>query len=92
MDRICKNCRLFDHHSRTCAVRLVNGTEVIRDVPVDPYDTCLWEDMGLAEFIREVRFWVEDPTTGEKTDGNGQVKIQYPSEFFGEDKPNIDES
>ena len=29
------------------------------------------------------RFWVENPETGEPTDGKGIVKIEYPKGFFG---------
>jgi hypothetical protein len=83
MERICKNCRLFNPDDSSCSVKLVNGTDVIRDLPVNANDSCVWEDMGLADFIQEVRFWVEDPETGKKTDGNGLVKIQYPEGFFG---------
>lgn len=83
MKKICKNCALFNKQNNTCQVKIVYGPEVIRDVPVDPKNTCLWEQMGVADLIQEVRFWVEDPKTGEKTDGNGIVKMQYPEGFFG---------
>jgi hypothetical protein len=36
-----------------------------------------------ADEIKEVKMWVEDPLTGEKTNKNGIVKIQYPDGFFG---------
>ena len=33
--------------------------------------------------VEQVRWWVEDPETGNPTDGNGTVKIEYPEGFFG---------
>ncbi len=35
--------------------------------------------------IQEIKFWTEDPKTGERTDGNGIVKIEYPEGFFGKE-------
>jgi hypothetical protein len=56
---------------------------VIRDVPVDPQDPCLWEKLGIAENIKQTRFRVVDPITGEPTKGNGKVLIEYDKDFFG---------
>lgn len=83
MERVCKNCRLFDGPTSTCKVRLIVGGRVFRDVPVSPSDGCLWEEMGVADQIKEVRFRVVDPKTGEPTTGQGKVLIEYPEGFFG---------
>ena len=34
--------------------------------------------------VQEVKFWVEDEE-GNKTKGDGTVKIEYPDKFFGDD-------
>ena len=34
--------------------------------------------------IQEVKFWVEDED-GQKTKGDGNVKIEYPEGFFGDE-------
>ena len=36
--------------------------------------------------VQEVRWWVEDDK-GNKTNGDGRVKIQYPQGFFGANDP-----
>lgn len=83
MERICQNCKLFDPHESTCSVRIIYGTEVVRNVPVEGNSSCLWEELGLSDHIKEVRFWVEDEA-GNSTSGNGTVKIEYPDGFFGQ--------
>lgn len=80
---VCGNCRLFDGPSSTCAVRLLINGEVIRDIPVAPKDSCLWEEMGVAEHIKQTRWRVIDPVTGKPTDENGRVIIEYDQDFFG---------
>ena len=62
-------------------VRIVHEGVTWRDIPVDPKDKCLWEDLGVADQIQQVRFWVEDEL-GNPTAGNGRVKIEYPEGFF----------
>lgn len=82
VEHICGNCRIYDPERGVCrVVVLLEGKRV--NVPVDPQDACIMEDSGLIDDIKEVRFWVEDEK-GEKTDGNGTVKIQYPEGFFGD--------
>lgn len=90
MERICGNCRLFDPKSKRCnIVVLCEGKRY--KIPVDAGDYCFFEENYFdskkqecfAEEIKEVKFWVEN-ANGEKTDGNGTVKIEYPEGFFGD--------
>lgn len=81
VERICKNCLLFSPKTETCSVRVLYAGEKYKNIPVDPKDSCLWEELGIAEHIQQVRFWVEDDA-GNKTNGNGTVKIEYPEGFF----------
>lgn len=66
-----------------------NGTRW--HMPVDSKDKCVYEEKyfnpttkATEDFneIKEVKFWVENER-GQKTDGRGTVKIQYPDGFFG---------
>lgn len=34
-----------------------------------------------ADEIKQIRIWTEDPKTGEPTDGDGVVKIEYPDDI-----------
>lgn len=78
--KICGTCRLFNKNTETCSVSiLVEGKQY--HMPVNPMDNCHMEELGIE--INQVRWWVEDPKTGEPTDGNGVVKIEYPEGFFG---------
>jgi hypothetical protein len=38
------------------------------------------DELGID--VKQVRWWTEDEK-GQKTDGNGVVKIEYPEGFFG---------
>ncbi len=88
----CKNCKLFDPKNSRCNVIVLHEGEKY-NLPVDPNDECFFENEFIAtdtekfkmsNEIKEVKFWVEDPKTGEKIDGDGVVKIEYPSTgFFG---------
>lgn len=89
----CGNCRLFDETNRRCGVIILNAGEKI-NLPVDVEDDCFFEQQFIAidkdgkedEFrpaVQQVKLWTENPQTGEKTDGDGIVKIQYPETFFG---------
>lgn len=84
VERICGNCKLYNAQRGVCSiVVLFNGER--HHVPVDPDDSCFYEEgQGFIEDVKEVKFWVENEK-GEKTDGNGVVKIEYPEGFFGED-------
>lgn len=58
--------------------------QMYRDVPVDPGDGCLWEELGIADEIKQVRFRVVDPVTGEPTSGIGKVIMECDKGFFGQ--------
>jgi hypothetical protein len=90
IEPICNNCRLYDARQGICrVVILMEGKRL--NIPVDAKDRCFFENevegtngkFVPAEDIKEVRFWVENPITGEKTNGNGIVKMEYPEGFFG---------
>lgn len=83
IEHICGNCRLFDGTTSTCSVRLLVMGETFRDVPVGTKDQCLWEELGLADEIKEVRFKTIDPMTGEGTNGYGKVVMECDKDFFG---------
>ena len=76
----CKNCRLFDKKNSSCKVSiLIDGKKY--NMPVDPEDNCHRLELDIP--IEQVRWWVEDPESGEQTNKNGIVKIEYPENFFG---------
>ena len=50
-------------------------------MPVSQKDRCHMDELGIP--VEQVRWWVENPETGERTDGDGTVKIEYPEGFFG---------
>ncbi len=78
----CKNCLLFDRKRGQCKVAiLINGNEY--HMPVFPEDDCHMDALGIP--VQQVRWWVEDPATGQPAD-KGVVKIEYPKGFFGEEK------
>jgi hypothetical protein len=89
---ICRNCVLFDRSSKTCKVVILSEGERIH-IPVDGNDACFFnnkftaindkgEQDSFEPIIDQVRWWVEDPHTGEQISGNGVVKIEYPESFF----------
>jgi len=93
---ICKNCKLFHRRKRHCNVAVLYAGKEIH-LPVDPEDDCFFQSEfipidedhpevvePLGEHLKEVRFWCEDPITGEPTQ-EGNVKIEYPEGFFGPD-------
>jgi hypothetical protein len=76
----CGNCLLFNKTNLTCNVAiLIEGKKY--HMPVNPNDKCHMDELGIP--VEQVRWWVEDPNTGEKTEKNGVVKIEYPENFFG---------
>jgi hypothetical protein len=79
-DPRCGNCLLFDKTNETCNVAILIDGERYH-MPVNPEDKCHMDELGIP--VNQVRWWVEDPSTGEKTDKNGVVKIEYPDDFFG---------
>ena len=91
IERICKNCKLFDATNHLCHVVILHEGQRVK-LPVDEEDACFFEEQyfdptekamtDFAEDIQQVRFWVEDDK-GERTNGNGTVKVEYPEGFFG---------
>ncbi len=75
---ICKNCRLFDAENEVCKVTIVIGEEKY-NMPTFAKDKCHMEELGIE--IKQVRWWTEDPKTGEKTDKDGIVKMEYPTDL-----------
>ena len=93
VQKICKNCKLFDPNTSTCAVVVLHEGERLH-LPVGERDACFFEGEFFSEKtktiekftedIQEVKFWVEDKD-GKKTDKDGTVKIEYPTHgFFGD--------
>ena len=80
IEKICGNCLLYDANKKQCKVAvLIEGTE--HHLPVSPHDKCHMEELGMP--INQVRWWVEDEK-GNHVDGNGIVKMEYPTGFFGD--------
>jgi hypothetical protein len=80
MEKRCGNCLLYRKEKEDCGVAVVVEGDVMH-LPVSPKDKCHMEELGIE--INQVRWWVEDKDTGEKTDRDGVVKIEYPEGFFG---------
>jgi hypothetical protein len=79
----CKNCLLYDRQKGVCKVAiLIDGNQY--HMPVFPEDHCHMDELGIP--VQQVRWYVEDPNTGQPTDGDGVVKIEYPEDFFGPPK------
>lgn len=76
----CGNCLLYNRTDQTCGVAILMEGQTYH-LPVDPGDSCHMDELGIP--VQQVRWWVEDPKTGEKKDGDGVVKIEYPEGFFG---------
>lgn len=93
IERICKNCKLFNPESSTCSIVILYEGERIK-LPVTAEDPCFFEEQyfdpitktkeNFTDVIQQVRFWVEDEK-GNKTNEDGIVKIEYPEGFFGTD-------
>ena len=94
IDRICKNCKLYDQRQNHCSVVILHQGQRVH-LPVDPQDACFYEGEyfdpttkameNFAEDLKEVKFWVETED-GEKTGGDGIVKMEYPEGFLGNDE------
>ena len=87
IEKICKNCKLFNAPERRCSVVILHEGQKI-NIPVDAQDPCFFEEpyfdpMTKTEEnfneIKEIRMWVEDQN-GNKSD-HGVVKIEYPTEM-----------
>ena len=81
--KICGNCRLYESSEQRCKITVLHDGERY-NMPVSPEDKCHMEELGIE--IQQVRWWTEDAETGEKTNNNGVVKMEYPKGFFGEEK------
>ena len=88
IERICGNCKLYNAQRGVCSIVVLFAGER-QHVPTDPDDECFFDEMGTGqgfiEDVKEVKFWVENEK-GEKTNGNGIVKMEYPEGFLGEEK------
>lgn len=81
IEKICGNCLLYNHEKKECKVAvLIEGQEF--HMPVLPRDKCHLDELNIP--VNQVRWWVEDEN-GNKVDGNGIVKVEYPAEFFGKE-------
>jgi len=86
IERICKNCRLFNPQKSECSVIIFVAGEKMR-IPVDAADPCFFEENyfdpneNFAEHIKEIKIWSENEK-GEKIDGPGTIKIEYDPNSF----------
>jgi len=92
IEQICKNCQLYNPTENVCGIMILHEGEKMH-LPVDAADPCFFENTFVAkdgeafvpaEDIRQIKAWMEDPETGEKTSGDGIVKIEYPQELDAE--------
>jgi len=78
VEPICGNCRLYDHPKGQCKVSVMIGEEQF-NMPVFPQDQCHMDELGIE--VEEMRWWTEDPLTGNKTEKDGVVKMQFPEKL-----------
>jgi len=76
----CGNCLLYRRDRGDCGVAILIDGDTLH-MPVVEEDNCHMDELGIE--VKQVRWWVEDKETGEHTDGDGTVKIEYPEGFFG---------
>jgi hypothetical protein len=82
IEQVCGNCLLYNSEKKECKVAvLIEGTEY--HMPVSPRDKCHMDELNIP--VQQVRWWVEDEN-GNKIDGSGTVKVEYPIGFFGEER------
>lgn len=88
IEKICKNCQLYDRNKQVCRVIFLSHGQKI-NVPMEPDEPCFWlQELDVGEEvpfvpvteIKQIRVWVEDPITGEPTNGDGIVRIETPIE------------
>lgn len=87
IERICNNCKLYNPQEGHCSVVVLwEGRRA--HIPVSPGDPCFYESLdvevpgaGFVQDLKEVKFWVENQN-GERTGGDGVVKMEYPEGFF----------
>jgi len=76
MEKICKNCLLFDKEKQNCRVAiLIEGKKY--NLPVFPNDKCHLDELKIP--VEQVR-WYEEETKDKKV-----VKIEYPERLFPEE-------
>jgi hypothetical protein len=90
IERICKNCKLFNPTKSQCSVVILHEWQRIK-LPVIAEEPCFFEGTyfdpttesmeDFVEEIKEVKFWVENED-GDKVKGNGTVKMEYPEGFI----------
>ncbi len=90
IERICKNCKLFNPVTSECAVVVVHEGRRLK-LPVIAEEPCFFEgtyfdpttkeDEDFAGDINELKFWVEDED-GNKTNKNGKVKMEIPEHLL----------
>lgn len=81
IEPLCKNCLLYNREKGICKVAILIAGEQIH-MPVFPNDRCHMDELGIP--VEQVRWWAEDPKTGEKSEsGKGIIKMEYPVNFFG---------
>lgn len=76
----CKNCLLYRRDKGECGVAVIVEGNILH-LPVAAEDNCHMDELGIE--VSQVRWWVEDKSTGEQTEKDGVVKIEYPEGFFG---------
>lgn len=86
VNHICKNCGIWV--AGACGVVVLQKGERY-EVQTQAEDRCIWETRFTPKEMKEidiqqVRFWVENPETGEPTKKDGRVKMEYPAGFFGD--------
>ena len=82
IEKICGNCLLYNNEKKECKVAvLIEGQEY--HMPVLTRDKCHLDELNIP--VNQDRWWVEDEN-GNKIDGNGIVKVEYPTEFFGQER------
>lgn len=78
VEPICKNCLLYNREKNECKVAiLISGKKF--HLPVSPDDKCHFDEMKIP--VEQVRWWVEDPETGQPAE-KGIVKMEYPENLF----------
>jgi len=88
IERICRNCKLYNPEANHCSVIIIHEGAKL-NLPVDADDPCFFEQeyfdpttKAMEDFneIKEIKAWVENEA-GEKTDGDGVVKVEIPDEL-----------
>ena len=74
INRICKNCKLYDANNEECSVIVLYEGQKIK-VPMSPQDNCLYETeffdpttnsmQNFSEDVKQIKAWMENEN-GEK--------------------------